>query len=226
MTKASTAVRGGCDSCRCFRQLRPQARDDTAEVVGAGPAFGAHDNGTRAPAAVCRHVLSREPHWHDTGGAAGMERHVWSRLNHLQIGRYAEYFTKLEFTMYGFDVYGAEVDDRGIDFVIRKGVDRYYDVQVKSQRMGKGRASPYIFMRKSQFEPRETLLLAVVLFEDGEVPRLYLIPSTEWLVHNPLFVSRDYGEGRKSPPEWGLSITRGNLQSLEEYRFETTVGRL
>ncbi len=128
--------------------------------------------------------------------------------------------------MYGFDVYGTEVDDRGIDFVIRKDIDRYYDVQVKSQRLGEGRATPYIFMRKSHFDPRETLLLAVVLFENGKVPDLYLIPSIVWLEPNGLFVSRAYGEGRKSPPEWGMSITKRNLKSLEAYRFEVRVGQL
>lgn len=156
-----------------------------------------------------------------------MQRYAWSKLNHLQIGRYAEYFTKMEFAMYGFDVYGTEVDDRGIDFVIRKDIDRYYDVQVKSQRLGEGRATPYIFMRKSHFHPRETLLLAVVLFENGKVPDLYLIPSTVWLKPNGLFMSRAYGEGRRSPPEWGMSITKRNLKSLEAYRFEAMmVGQL
>ena len=41
----------------------------------------------------------------------------WSKLNHLQLGRYAEYFTKMEFTSYGYEVYTSEVDDHGIDFV-------------------------------------------------------------------------------------------------------------
>lgn len=50
-----------------------------------------------------------------------MERYTWSRLSSLQLGRYAEYFVKMEFTLYGFDVYTSEVDDRGIDFVIRGG---------------------------------------------------------------------------------------------------------
>ncbi len=62
-----------------------------------------------------------------------MEKYAWKNLNHLQIGRYAEYFAKMEFTLFGFDVYTVEVDNRGIDFVIRKD-DQYYDVQVKSVR--------------------------------------------------------------------------------------------
>jgi len=44
-----------------------------------------------------------------------MERYDWSCLNALQLGQYAEYLVKIEFTLFGFGVYTAEVDDRGID---------------------------------------------------------------------------------------------------------------
>lgn len=73
----------------------------------------------------------------------------WSRLNHMQLGRYAEYLVMMEFTASGFDVYRAEVDDKGIDFVIRQGPDTFYDVQVKSVRR-----LNYVFMRKSKFQLR------------------------------------------------------------------------
>ena len=85
-----------------------------------------------------------------------MEKHDWSRLTHLQVGRFAEYFVKMEFTLYGFDVYQAEVDDKGIDFVIRKGRDRYFDIQVKSIR-----GLNYVFFPKRCFELRENLLAAL-----------------------------------------------------------------
>jgi hypothetical protein len=38
-----------------------------------------------------------------------MERYEWSKLNHMQLGRCAEYLVKMEFALYGFDVYTAEV---------------------------------------------------------------------------------------------------------------------
>ncbi len=44
-----------------------------------------------------------------------MERYKWSRLSPLQVGRYAEYLVKMEFTLYGFDVYTAQVDDDSND---------------------------------------------------------------------------------------------------------------
>lgn len=63
-----------------------------------------------------------------------MSNQIWSQLKPLQLGKYAEYFTKMEFTSYGFDVYTSEIDDCGIDFIIKARVDSYYEIQVKSSR--------------------------------------------------------------------------------------------
>ena len=38
----------------------------------------------------------------------------WSRFIRLQIGRYAEYYAKMKFASYSFDVYTSEVDDYGV----------------------------------------------------------------------------------------------------------------
>ena len=43
-----------------------------------------------------------------------MGRYSWDRLNHLQVGRFAEYYVQMEFALYGFEVYTTEVDDRGV----------------------------------------------------------------------------------------------------------------
>lgn len=55
-------------------------------------------------------------------------------LNHLQVGRYAEYLAKMEFTLDGFDVYTAEVDDKGIDLVVRNECRKFHEAQVKAVR--------------------------------------------------------------------------------------------
>jgi hypothetical protein len=75
-----------------------------------------------------------------------MGRYTWSRLNKGQVGRFAEYFVKTEFALYGFEVFTAEVDDRGIDFIVRHGSSGFYEVQVKS-----ARETNYVFMQKSIF---------------------------------------------------------------------------
>ncbi|PMR71718.1 hypothetical protein [Halomonas heilongjiangensis] len=149
-----------------------------------------------------------------------MQRYQWSRLNKQQVGAYTEYFVKMELTMFGFQVYSTEVDDRGIDFVARLDNGPFIEVQVKSLRsMG------YVFMQKRKFSLNEHLHLALGLLCEGKSPQLFLIPSTVWMSPNSMFVERNY-EGLKSKPEWGLNISYKNMPSLESYRFESSVERL
>jgi hypothetical protein len=147
-------------------------------------------------------------------------QHDWSRLNHLQIGGYAEYFTKMQFVLLGLDVYSAEVDDRGIDFVVRQEPDRYWDVQVKSVRK-----LSYVFVRKDVFRLRPNLLLALTLFEDGGEPDQYLIPASRWAEPDGLFVDQNY-EGKFSKPEYGLNLSRTRLEQLEPFRFERAAANI
>jgi len=150
--------------------------------------------------------------------------HDWEKLNHLQIGRYAEYLTKMELTAHGCDVYTSEVDDRGIDFVVRKDHQNYYDIQVKSFRSSH---TNYVFITKEKFELRDNLFLSLVLFPRYDEPTLYLIPSLAWEDSNALFVDRDYAKpGQKSKPEWGMNVSKANRYLLEPYEFEKMVGLL
>jgi Tfp pilus assembly protein PilZ len=149
-----------------------------------------------------------------------MKKYNWSKLNFLQLGQYAEYFAKMEFTLLGFDVYEAEVDDKGIDFVIRRDENKYYDIQVKSTYKG-----GYIFIQKDKFDLKDNLFLVIVLFIEENPPNLYLIPSTVWLKPNSLFVSHDY-IGKKSKPEWGINLSKKNMILLYEYTFDKVAEKL
>lgn len=147
-----------------------------------------------------------------------MQRYIWSRLNKQQVGAFTEYFVKMELTMYGFQVYGTEVDDRGVDFIARYEQEPFIEVQVKSLR-----STGYIYMQKDKFILREHLYLALGLLVDERLPDLYLIPSLVWKEENALFVNRKY-EGLKSKPEWGMNLSKRNLKLLEPYRFDRMVG--
>jgi len=149
-----------------------------------------------------------------------MQRCLWGKLNKQQVGTYAEYFVKMELTMYGFQVYGTEVDDQGIDFVTRYERGPFLQVQVKSVR-----SLGYVYMTKDNFELSEQVYLALALLVEGVEPDLFLVPSTVWRNENALFVGRDY-EGRKSDPEWGLNLSQKNLPLLEPYCFVKTLERL
>jgi hypothetical protein len=147
---------------------------------------------------------------------------AWSHLNNLQVGAYAEYFVKMEMVRIGFQVYSSEVDDRGIDFVARYEKRPFLEIQVKSIR-GYG----YVFMRKDKFKLSKDLYLALVLFFEANAPDLFLIPSLIWERPDNVFVSRDYSdEGQVSKPEWGLNISKKNMDKLEPYRFQKTLAEL
>ena len=91
-----------------------------------------------------------------------------------------------------------------------------YDVQVKSFRLEKGKGTPYVFLQKEKVEISPWFLLTLVNFVEGEPPILYLVRSCIENQPNPIFESRDYGDGRKSLPEWGLTLSKKKLASLAQ----------
>ena len=140
-------------------------------------------------------------------------RYNWNKLNRQQVGAFSEYFVKMELTMYGFQVYTTEVDDRGIDFVARYNGGPFLTIQVKSVReLG------YVFMQKKKFQLTKDMYLALVILNEGKEPDLYLIPAKAWQSPNELLVDRNY-EGKKSKPEWGINISGKNMPLLDAYSF-------
>lgn len=144
----------------------------------------------------------------------------WTILNHLQLGQYAEYFAKMEFASYGLDVYTSEVDDHGIDFVVKDNDQRFCEIQVKSLRK-----SGYVFMRKTHFDINDNnLYLVLVLFFNGKLPDIFLIPAKVWIKPKGIFVDRNYDKpGQKSAPEYGINISKKNYGILEKYTFDKAI---
>ncbi len=152
------------------------------------------------------------------------DRYNWTRLNRLQLGKYAEYLAKMEFILHGCDVFTSEVDDHGIDFVVLTRAGRHYDVQVKSYRPA---SNKYVYLQKSKFPISPQSLLALVQFEDWTPAALFLVTSCIDGAPNPILESRDYGEGKKSDPEWGLTLSRKKLALLAtDCRFSARVNGL
>jgi len=122
----------------------------------------------------------------------------------------------VELTLSGFDVYGAEVDDKGINFVIRKAVDNFYDVQVKTARLPGGN---YVYLAKDGFELRRSMIAALVLLSEREPPEGFLIPALAWQKPDSLLCDMNY-EGMKSKPEFGIRLSARNLPMLHRFTFE------
>ncbi|SNT04937.1 protein of unknown function [Anaerovirgula multivorans] len=142
----------------------------------------------------------------------------WSKLNNLQLGRYGEYYAKMEFASYGFEVYTSEVDDHGIDFIVKNKNGRFLEIQVKSIRQ-----TNYVFMQKEKWNINNSdVYLALLLFKDGNLPEAYLIPASAWKNPNPLICDKDY-EGLKSKAEYGLNLSKKNMPLLQLYKIEDII---
>ena len=152
-----------------------------------------------------------------------MPKKNWSQLSKQQIGRYAEYYAKMEFTSYGMEVYTSEVDDHGVDFVAKDPRNNhFYEVQVKAARKAQ---QIFISEDKMPVESLEHRLVCFLYFRDAYDPDFYVIPGTAW--KNPTSALAHYRydkPGQKSAPEWSIHITEKNLLLLEQYRAENMLG--
>ena len=143
-----------------------------------------------------------------------------SQESKQKFGSYGEYYAKMEFASYGADVYTSEVDDHGIDFVC-KMKDVFLEIQVKSIQEGTG----YVFMQKKYFDiENEHLFVCLLIFKQGCLPDMYLIPANAWKTTNELLRYRAYDKpGQKSEPEYGINVSNKNMKYLEEYRFDGVI---
>ncbi len=143
----------------------------------------------------------------------------WAPLDKLRTGRFGEYFARMAFARSGYDVYSPEVDDRAIDLLVRidGASPRYLELQVKTVRVQR---PSYVFARKKHFAISPDRFLILVVLDEGREPELFAIPSTVWRSPQRPFVSRDY-EGRKSDPEYGLTVSKSTLPKLEGFRFRS-----
>jgi hypothetical protein len=91
---------------------------------------------------------------------------------------------------------------------------RSAEVFVSTQRVG-----GYVFWTKRRFQPAEDRFAAIVLLADAGDPYVYLVPSTEWLNSSPPFTDRD-NVGKKSAPEFGISLAPSSLPALERYLWD------
>jgi len=148
----------------------------------------------------------------------------WSNLTSLQLGRYAEYYAKMEFASYGFEVYSSEVDDHGVDFIVKvPSQSKFYEVQVKSKR-----DNGYVMIDKTKMRNlTDDRLVCFLRFVDDTLPEVYIIPATAWNAPNALFVEHNYGKpDQTSTPEWGMNISNKNLPLLSEYIADSQLNRI
>jgi hypothetical protein len=95
---------------------------------------------------------------------------------------------------------------------------RSLEVFVSTQRLG-----GYVFWVKRRFTPASNRFAAIVLLGEAEEPNVYLVPSTEWRSASPPLTDRP-NVGKRSEPEYGISLARSSLPALERYAWKAESG--
>jgi hypothetical protein len=95
---------------------------------------------------------------------------------------------------------------------------RSVEVFVSTQRLG-----GYVFWTKRRFTPASNRFAAIVLLADADNPNVYLVPSTEWRNASPPLTDRP-NIGKRSEPEYGISVARSSLPVLERYAWNGKSG--
>jgi hypothetical protein len=85
---------------------------------------------------------------------------------------------------------------------------------VSTQRVG-----GYVFWTKHRLQLASNRFAAIALLPEGEDHELYLVPSTEWRRASPPLKDRE-NVGKKSAPEYGISLARSSLPALQRYRWD------
>ena len=85
------------------------------------------------------------------------------------------------------------------------------------------RPGGYVFWTKRRFEPASNRFAAIVLLADAEHPDVCLVPSTEWRSATPPLTDRP-NVGKRSEPEYGVSLARSSLPALQRYAWNETSG--
>ena len=117
----------------------------------------------------------------------------------------------MQFAIFKWRTYEPYVDNHATDFIARHEDGRFLTVQVKTVRKRN-----YAFIRKRDVKDSRNTCMALVLLDEGEPPRLFVIPLLEWVSPNRLLVDRDYVDG-KSDPEYGVQASPVNQALLEKY---------
>lgn len=149
--------------------------------------------------------------------------HFPAKLTRQQKGRIAEELAKVKFLSWGFEVYQPEVDEKGIDLIVRHPQEnRFYEIQVKG-----ATEKNYSFFKKATVNPEtsDVRYICYVRLDAESDKAFFLIPFSAWDGSNPLFPIRNYDhEGCSSAPEYGIAPTKKNEYLLEQFCFDKTIG--
>jgi hypothetical protein len=144
-------------------------------------------------------------------------------LNNIQKGSFGVAYSKMAFTLEGFEVYNSEYDDRGVDFVIQSKSSQFFLVQVKSTI--DDNANPFI--KKNKFQVSENFVFCVVRIIDGKEPILYIARGSDWKEKSKKCDCLHYNQkGGESGPYYEIRFASKYKNQLKNFEFQTYIKKL
>jgi hypothetical protein len=135
----------------------------------------------------------------------------------LQLGKFSEHLAKVLFIKEGFEVYSTEVDERGIDVVVRRPNGPFKRIQIKSVCK-----TNYAYMTESGFDKFDPNLFCLLMVFHRSIPsECFLIPATAWQHPSAILKERQYNK-----KEFGINVSSRNLNLLREFTFDESVKRI
>ena len=145
-----------------------------------------------------------------------MLKNTYKHLNKIQKGSFGEAYSKMAFTLEGFEVYNSEYDDRGIDFIVRNKSGRYFSVQVKST---DDSSNPFI--NKDKFQVTDDFLFCAVRLIEGKPPALYIARGSDW--HSNIECLNYNPKGGASGPYYEMRFSGKYTDQLAQFEFRKYV---
>ena len=133
----------------------------------------------------------------------------WSALSRSEVRTVGVERVQHELERLGWSVRRA--DDARSNVLTARRAARLVEVHVRVVRK-----LNYTYLSKRSFTPAPDRYVAYVRLPDGSPLALYLIPSQAWESPDDLLPSRDFGAGMSSEPEYGIQISLGRLDELEQ----------
>jgi hypothetical protein len=106
---------------------------------------------------------------------------------------------------------GCSVDASGGPLQVVTPSGRRREVFVSTQRVG-----GYAFWTKRRLPLAAQRLVAIVVLDGDQEPAVYVVPTSEWHSAQPPLRDRP-NVGKKSEPEYGVSLARSSLGALGRY---------
>ena len=120
--------------------------------------------------------------------------------------------------MYGYLVFSAEIDDRGVDFVVRNEAGKHFDIQVKTVT-----DRNFTYITESKFS--ESLWVCLVVLTEGKLQTLYLFSGRDWSSDTRGLLRRHHFP-KSREADYGIHIAKKRMLIMEQFAFNRSVERL